>query len=79
MQNLFCHNILFELLYTFSIESSIAELEDDEGLVDDAIKHGAIHFLRQNVVASEHFHQEVCECCIYIYNMIPGSTRTDLG
>ena len=43
-------------------ESGVAELEDDEGLVDDAIRHGAIHFLRQNVVTSEHFHQEVEEC-----------------
>ena len=46
----------------FLLESGIAELEDDEGLVDDAVKHGAIHFLRQNVVASEQFHQEVYVC-----------------
>lgn len=41
------------------LESGLSELEDDEGLVDEAIKKGAIHFLRQSVVASQHFHQEV--------------------
>ena len=47
------------LVHVAHTEYGLAELEDDEGLVDDAIKNGAIHFLRQNVVASEHFHHEV--------------------
>ena len=37
----------------------MSELEDDDALVDDAVKMGAIHFIRQSVVASQHFHQEV--------------------
>lgn len=37
----------------------MSELVDDDALVDDAIKMGAIHFIRQSVVASQHFHQEV--------------------
>lgn len=45
--------------FFFCIESGISELEDDDALVDDAVKMGAIHFLRQSVVASQHFYQEV--------------------
>lgn len=43
----------------FLSESGISELEDDEAFVDEAVKMGAMHFLRQSVVASQHFHQEV--------------------
>ena len=57
-----CHtlSLIEEICFSLAIsESGVTELEDDEGLVDDAIKTGAIHFLRQSVVASETFHQEV--------------------
>ena len=37
----------------------MSELEDDDALVDDAVKMGAMHFIRQSIVASQHFHQEV--------------------
>ena len=43
----------------FLAEAGMSELEDDDALVDDAVKMGAIHFIRQSVVASQHFHQEV--------------------
>ena len=44
------------------LTAGITELEDDEGLVDQAIAGGAFQFLRQCVVASPYFHQEVCVC-----------------
>lgn len=37
----------------------MSELEDDEALVDEAVKGEAFHFLRRCVVSSPHFHQEV--------------------
>ena len=46
-------------LINFLSETDISELEDDDALVDDAVKMGAMHFFRQSVVASQHFHQEV--------------------
>ena len=36
-----------------------SEADEDEAFVDEGIKGGAFHFLRQSVVASPHFHEEV--------------------
>ena len=46
---------LYNVLYI-----DMAELEADGDLVEQAIEGEAIHFLRRSVVASPHFHQEVC-------------------
>ena len=47
----------------------MSELEDDDALVDDAVKMGAMHFIRQSVVASQHFHQEVRQRLIQEVNL----------
>ena len=50
----------------------MSELEDDDALVDDAVKMGAMHFIRQSVVASQHFHQEVQQILIQEFELDLG-------
>ena len=44
-----------------SHDLGMTELEDDEGLVDQAVAEDAFHFLRRSVVGSPQFHHEVRE------------------
>ena len=39
--------------------AGMTELEDDEGLVDQAVATDSFHFLRRSVVGSPQFHHEV--------------------
>ena len=49
------------------VEANLPELEDDESLVDEAVRGEAFHFLRRCVVNSPHFHQEVCwYACVHV-------------
>ena len=41
--------------------AGMTELEDDEGLVDQAVAADAFHVLRRSVVGSPQFHHEVRE------------------